>query len=398
MILEEFMQNYDPKAKYKYIKDLEGIQLLAPHVVKASKFIHTLNPRMASTKEPKARQDLPMESQNEGIHCNTCHYTLPIRRERPKIASRLSNQYSQYIPQPLSFCTCRASAVEVDTRGRLRVYGDTHNLALVNYLAGFPIHHQLSNQKHAEIAEDLLEHPSLTYEPVSLPRYLWKTNFIDLTFLTNTAKEFLLPTEPTGMPKHLYYQAYAYRYKIAILHDKYFILPNGILVEHTNPHLRTFLDTPIDPPKYVRGISKATKATALRSVKDSYQILKYASDTIVELVAYLSDKLNVPHQEPKEHYFQLIGHLQHIRLGDEEPHKGYLPLLYKKALTTVRNMSRTHLRFITIGLPYSHYFRSLPPPPPATFLYTQRVNRPREVIQRVNLYKRTKQLLPICRA
>lgn len=387
MILEEFMQYYDPKANYRYIKDSEGVQLVTPYITRPTKLMHVLNPHMASTKEPKALMDLPMESQNEGVYCNTCHCTLAIRRVRPKITSRLSSQYSPYVPTPLNFCVCRAMATEVDSRGRLRVYGEAHNIALVNYLEGFPIHHRLSNQKHAEIPRELLDSPRLVYSNSYRPRYMWLANHIDLSYLTVIEQELLLPTERSNMPKRLYHQAYAYKYKIAILTKKYLVLPNGVAISTRDPLLKSLLGQRIDPPKYMRDMAKATVSSILRSAKTNIEILEHANSIIRDLTQTLVDHYHLPEAPIIERPFQVIGHLQLARLDRWECSKGYISKLYKRALLTVRNATRSHLRSIALGLPFTVNTRTLLPPPPYVLLYSQSINSKKSPSYKVRLYK-----------
>ena len=374
MTLEDFLQNYDSKAKYRYIKDYEGILLLTQYITRPSRLMHVINPHMAQIVKPKARQDLPMESQNEGVYCNTCHTTLAIRRLRPKLTSSLvlSNQYSSYIPQSIQFCTCRALATKVDDRGRLRVYGDRNTIALVNYLEGFPIHHQLSHQKRAEIDSELLDAPKLKYSWAMNPRYMWSTNFIDLTNLDIIEQELLLPTDP-GMPRRLFHQAYAYRFQIAILTEKYLVLPSGIYIDTRDHFLKSLLTERIDPPSYMRDSKNATIGMLLRSAKLNTSINKHASEVIDDLLVQLAEHHNLPYRPARYWPFQGIGYLHVYGLDQWHAEKGYVSSQYHKLMIAMRNASRKYLRSLILGLPYQFKLQTLPAVPPQALLYSHRI-------------------------
>lgn len=363
MTVEEFYQFGLSKPTYRYLPDKLGEKPLV-HVIKhISKLIHVLNAHTTrtTTSMPEARQDLPSEGL-ESIYCNHCHTHLPIRRLQPAItkAPGLSTKTSQYVTQPLQYCNCNLSACLVDHRGNLRAYGNS--LSLVNYLHGHPLHHLLAIQPQLEVSRQLLDGKKPRYERLVAPRYLWETNFIDLSYLTEAQSNIVLPV-PDTLYRHRYLQTYAYNHQIAILTGTQLILPSGYSIPLRHPLLDS-LKEPIARPPYLNDTPNMTRGTILRGIKRTLSHLLATNQLVTELNRNISTSLNLPLVEPKLYSHQTIGYLQIARYQRPEPvvHRGkyYITPAASKTITATRVLARRILRDLLNGKSIPNLLKSVP--------------------------------------
>jgi len=389
MTTEEFYQFGVKKPHYRYLPDILGEKPLRCKIPQVGKLMHVLNAHSTKTITfmPKAREELPNENL-EAIYCNHCHSYLPIRRVHASITKSpaLSPKTSTYIPQPMAYCKCKLSAILVDHRGLLRVYGNS--MALVNYLTNFPIHHQLSLGTHLEVPITLLDGKKPRYERIVTPRYLWQTSLIDLSNLTIDHASVVLPV-PSLKLKY-YHQNYAYNHKVFILTTKYLVLPSGHAIPIKDPYLHSLLEEAIPRPNYLPNTPNMRIGTILRSIKRTQEHLLATNKIMVELNNKLIDHYKLPNTQPRLYAFQTIGYLQLVSSNIPTPHrhgnKTYILPEDSNDLTRTRTISRRILRNILNSMSVQTLLKSttirsfakIPPPtiymplilPPPTYIPT----------------------------
>lgn len=344
---EEFYQFNEKYPKYRYIDDKLGEKPLRNTIKHIGKMMQVLNAHATKsiTQMPEAKLELPSDNL-EAIHCEHCHSYLPIRRHLPAITKSpaLSPQCSQYITQPLAYCSCRLSAALVDHRGNLRVYGTT---SLVHYIEGHPIHHLISNGTHLAIPRQLLDGKKPQYERIVFPRYLWETNFIDLSYIPENHSNVVLPIPQTTYRQE-YLQTYAYNHQVCILSAKYLILPSGYAIPTKSQPLAGLLET---------------YGSTLRGIKRTHSHLQETNRIIEDLNTVISQAMGLPLVTPSYYSHQTIGYLQVARYQRPTPttHKSkiYLSPFALKTITVARNTARRILRDILNGKSIPNLLQSI---------------------------------------
>jgi hypothetical protein len=269
--------------------------------------------------------------------------------------------------------------VLVDNRGILRVYGNSNHISLVNYMEGFPLHHQLSYQKRAEIPLSLLDGVKPRYERLVKPRFLWVSNTIDISHLKTPEAMIVLPVpistysltnRNTDRVVKDYYQCYAYNHKVLIITTNYIVLPNGILVSTKHPLIADYLKTNRE----------------IKLPRRTYSTLEKANNQAEELVGLLISTLGLPEAKLQYYPFQTIGYLQIVRNRPPQPivhnNKILIGELEAREIRYMLNVSRGILReFLTkskhaLGqyiakLTIRNFSETLPI---SAFMYTQRLS------------------------
>lgn len=344
---ETFFQFGQVNPPYRYLPDSLGEKPLRKTIHHIGKMIHVLNAHSTktTTNMPEARQELP-NANLEAIYCQHCHSYLPMRRVHATITQNpsLSPRTSQYLTQPLAYCECSQSAMMVDHRGLLRVYG--YSTSLVNYLEGFPIHHRLDAQTHLQVPTALLDSKKPRYERLVMPRYLWLTSLIDLSNMPKDHRSVILPM-PVVLDRQ-YYQSYAYNHRVFILTTKYLVLPSGISISLKEPYLKSLLTAPMERPNYLHNTPNMCLGVILRAVKRNYEHIQAVNQLLQELNDKLIAHYQLPDVQPSLYPHQTIGYLQVAYSNLPRPvyrgNKIYLPPADVKPITMARSISRRILR------------------------------------------------------